>query len=613
MTEQELPSNDLGSRGRVSRIWRATGKTFAFLRISIANVLVVLVLIFILALFFVPDDEIEVKEGSILVFQPASALVEEYASQDVLDLLTSGSPFGETRLRDVLKALRKATDDPRVVALEIRPERLLSADLVQLETIGDAINAFKESGKPVVAYSRSYSQTQYLLASHADQIYMHPLGSVLFGGFAFRSNFYARLFEKLKINFHTFKAGEYKTAIEPYTESEFSPAARTAYQPVVDALWQSYTERVAGNRGLPSEFMDEFLPTFPDVVQTSKTSIAEVLRKAGFVDELLVESAMTGSVRERITNTTKPPVVAMSQYLSTMTERPLSRQDNKVAVVTVAGVIRSGSSNVAPQFSYGSLKRLRNARTDDKVRALVVRVDSPGGTVIGSEQIRHEIELAKQQGMPTVVSMAGTAASGGYWLAAAADYIFASESTLTGSIGVFSVIPTFEDSLETIGVDSDEVTSTDASLRLDPVTGLGEGEQKIMQAMVDTSYARFLEVVSNGRKLDSSLVASLAEGRIWTGGQARKLGLVDALGDLDAAITRAAELAFLEEYEVKEFRPERNRLTELLMQPLSEMQLAHELKQWLTEFNQARSTLELPTGVGDVYAYCRFCSSYMGL
>lgn len=613
MTEQILEPQKQNSPSLFRRFIRSIANLFRFLRVSLAN-LIVLVLLFGLLLFLVmPDDEIEVKDGSILVFRPGASLVEEFSSQNVIDLLTNVGPLTETRLRDVVTSLRRAANDPRIVALEIRPERLLSSNLVQLETIGDAINAFKSSGKPVVAYSPSYTQSQYFLSSHADSVYMHPLGTVSLTGFAFRSTFYKELFEKLKIKVHTFKVGDYKSAVEPYTQSGFSDEAKNAYRPVVDQLWRTYTNRIATNRGVSDDFIDHFIATYASVVEESELELSELVQQAGLLDELVTKNDFQTTIRKRLSQHEKPLVINLENYGSATAGDDFNAAKDKIAIVTIKGTIFGETIDTLTQVTRGSLGLLRAVREDDSIRALVVRVDSPGGTVIGSEELRNEIELTQEKGIPVVVSMAGTAASGGYWISAGADHIYASASTITGSIGVFSMLPSFEETLESIGVESDGVHSIPNSLRMDPLTGLNEAERKILQASVERMYARFLRVVGEGREMEPNMVDEIAQGRIWTGAQALKIGLVDEIGNLDAAIEKAAELATLDQYQVKELRPSRSRFTDILFGSLTELELSQELKEWTQQVNKAVAEFQLPLKTGEVYVFCRTCTLSIGL
>ena len=613
MTEQTVEPQKKNAANAVSRFFRSIARIFRFLRVSVANFLVLILLFGVIVFLLLPDEEIDVEDGSILIFRPSAAIVEEFSSQDFMDLLTNVGPLSETRLRDVVTNLRKAAKDPRIIGLEIRPERLISSNLVQLETLGNAINTFKESGKPVISYSNSYTQSQYFLASHADSVHMHPLGTVFFTGFAYRSNFYKELFEKLKVTIHTFKVGDYKSAVEPYTQTGFSEEAKLAYQPVVDQLWNAYTSRIAINRALKREFLKNFVTTFPTLVEESQLEMSELIQEAGLLDGLTTKHDFQTQVRKQYSSSEQPPVISLENYGVATARDDSSVAKDKIGIVTIRGTIIGETIDLLPALAPGSLGRLRTARKDESVRAVIVRVDSPGGTVFGSEELREEISLIQEKGIPVVVSMAGTAASGGYWLSAGADMIFASSSTITGSIGVFSMFPSFEQTLDAVGVASDAVHSVPNAVRMDPLTGLHEGEQKILQASVESMYKRFLQVVGQGRGLSSDVVDEIAQGRIWTGSQALEIGLIDAIGDLDKAIEKAAELANLEHYQIKEFRPERTRLQELLFSPLTELEFAHELKEWTRQLNEAVSDFQLPLTRGETYAFCRSCTVDIGL
>ncbi len=579
---QASPPAKTKSRNVFLVIFRGIAAVFRFIRVTIANLLIILVFLLIFAALSSGEPEPEVKQDSILVFEPKQSLVEDSSASDpVLDLLLSGSGIGETKVGDAVRAITHAASDDRIVALEIRPHRLLGANLVHLDIVGDAIEKFKESGKRVIAYSNFYSQSQYFLASHADRVVMHPYGELMFTGLAFENQYFHTLLNKLHLNVHTFRAGDYKSAVEPYTRDSMSPEVKDSYRPILQQLWGGYLDRIGNNRQLPVNQVSAYANDLATLLERTSSGLAELSREQGLVDELLGPSDYSESLTsdsQIAKDGTKPPRIDMEEYLEAIpsslgtrtVEQPsddATSSTGRIGLVTVTGAIfdlpfRQGSDLGPTSSPVKHIKRAATANVD----ALVLRIDSPGGSVFASEQIRMALRELSEEGIPIVASMAGTAASGGYWIAAEADLIMASASTITGSIGVFAMFPSVEDSLAEVGVHTDGVHSAPNALRLDPFTGLSESDATIMQVMVNTSYDRFLEIVSNGRNMSVDDVRAIAGGRIWTGKQALENKLVDQLGGLDEAFEAAAKLAKLKKYRIREYRDRPTSLLRTLLE-----------------------------------------------
>ncbi|MCY4143858.1 MAG: signal peptide peptidase SppA [Gammaproteobacteria bacterium] len=578
-------------------IFRGIGAVFRFIRVSIANLLIILLLLLIFVAVSTGDPEPEVAQDSVLVFEPKQSLVEDTSGSDpILDFLMSGTGVGGTKVRDVVRAIRHAASDDRIVALEVRPHRLLGASLVHLNAIGSAIEEFKASGKKVVAYSNFYSQSQYHLASHADKVVMHPYGELVFTGLAFENQYFHTLLNKLHVNVHTFRAGDYKSAVEPYTRDSMSPEVKASYIPILQQLWGGYVETISNNRNLPETQVFDYADGLATLLKGTDKGLAELSREQRLVDELLGPADYSESLASDTqisASGDKPPRIAMDDYLEvipsssgTLTvEEPAddaTSSTGRIGLVTVSGAILTLPFGQGSDLeSTSSAVKHINSAAKANVDALVLRIDSPGGSVFASEQIRMALRELSEKGIPVVASMAGTAASGGYWIAAEADLIMASESTITGSIGVFATFPSVEESLEQVGVNTDGVYSAPNALRPDPLSGVSESDATIIQAIVNTSYDRFLNIVSNGREMSVDDVRAIAGGRIWTGKQALENNLVDKIGGLDQAFEEAAKLAKLKKYRIREYRDRRSSLLRTLLEatgfesPLANSRLGH--------------------------------------
>jgi protease IV len=383
-------------------------------------------------------------------------------------------------------------------------------------------------------------------------VYLHPMGQILLPGYGGNLTFFSDLIDRLKVNVHVFRIGDYKSAVEPYTRRDMSAETRENMQALVDDLWHRYLNIVAGNRQLNPEQLADYAEGFAAHSLHAGGDLARVALEYGLVDELLtIDEFRSRMIAEHgETNGTFRQIHFMDYLRSARRDRPRPA-NQEVGVIVAQGMILMGDQprGTIGADSLGAL--IRQARADDRIAAVVLRIDSPGGTVLGSELIRHELELTQMAGKPVIVSMAGTAASGGYWIASTADEIWASPATITGSIGIFGIVPTFEDTLAEIGVFRDGVGTTPLSRGSDPLGGLNDEMRTVIQANLEFSYQRFVNLVARGRDLAPSQARTLGQGQVWSGAKAAELGLVDRLGDLDGAIEAAARLADVEEYTVR--------------------------------------------------------------
>lgn len=535
----------------VRGVFRAIARTLAFVRVTVANLLILAILIGIVVVLASAPGAPTVPAGAALVLAPKGDVVEQAALPvpNALTLLGGLGSLDQTPLADILRAIDTAAEDERIEALVFDPEALGMVFPAQLETIGDAITSFREGGKKVLAKSRYYGREGYYLASFADEIYLHPLGDVMLAGYGRYDTFYAGAIERLKANVHVFRVGTFKAFVEPYQRQDMSAEAKAANRAVIDAVWQRYVARVAGNRGLDEAAVYRFANQYDELVAAAGGDNALAAKKAGLVDAIRSEEAVATALRELAGDEDAYDRIAFADYLQPATPHLFG---DAVGVITAAGPILMGRQPPGAIGAKNMAALLAKARKDDDVKALVLRIDSGGGSALASEIIREHVQRVQAAGKPVVVSMASTAASGGYWIAATADEIWAAPTTITGSIGIFGILPTFEDSLGAIGVTRDGVATGPLVGALDPMQPLGEPMRRLLQATIEHSYDRFVAIVAEGRGLEPAAVDAAGQGRIWTGEQALALGLVDELGGLEEAIARAAELAELERFGIRQ-------------------------------------------------------------
>ena len=494
---------------------------------------------------FVPDK-------AALVLTPRGQLVEEL-SGDPLDRAlarASGEFVGETRVRDLIDVVDEARDDDRIQALVLDLEKLEGAGLPMLQDLAQSIRWFRESGKKVYAYAQSYSQRQYYLAAQADEVYLDPMGFILIEGYGYFRTYYRGTLDKLAVDINVFRAGSHKSAPEVFTRTDMSAEDRADAEVWVGALWDAYKADVGAARGLDPALIQAFADEAAEGIRATGGDVAQYALARGLVDGLKTRQefeALIATVAGEDEETGFSAVDWDGYLPYVRSEESLRGGDSSIAVVVASGEILDGRR--APGLVGGdSLARLlRDARNDDDIAAVVLRIDSPGGSIMASEVIRREVAALKAAGKPVVASMSTVAASGGYYIAMDADRILAAPTTITGSIGVFAVIPTFQRTLDKIGIVSDGFGTTRLSGQTDLDRGLGPDAKEILQASVERHYRTFVEGVAAARKRRPEEIDSLAQGRVWTGADAKAAGIVDELGGIDEAIAAAAGLADLEE------------------------------------------------------------------
>ena len=522
---------------------------------GIRKVLHLFVLLFLFALILgaLSSTSTPVPSQAALVITPVGALVEQLEGDPydraIAELLDDAEP--QTLVRDVIEGLRFAKDDSRIEVVVLELGGMGGGGLSKLEAVADAIDEFRESGKPVIASANFYGQGAYYLAAHADEIYMHPDGMFLPQGFGMYTNYYKEAIDKLRIDWNVFRVGTHKSAVEPYLRMDMSPEDREDRTRVVDQLWQKFEADIVAARGLGDGALTEFADNLLTHIDDNDGSVAVAAESLGFVDELLTKR----NLQDRVSVYAQADEDSdrgykssqLGDYLAQMRllEGSLANSEN-VAIVIASGEILNGSQPPGTIGGESTAKLLRRARMDESVKAVVLRVDSPGGSAFASEQIRNEIEALKDEGKPVVASMSSLAASGGYWISMAADQIFARETTITGSIGVFGMFPTFQRALDAIGIGTDGVGTTPWAGQFRGDREMSDDARQFIQALIEKDYDEFISKVAKHRDIEKDEVDSIAQGKVWTGTDALELGLIDAIGDLDAAVAVAAELAELD-------------------------------------------------------------------
>jgi len=477
-----------------------------------------------------------------LVVKLDGAIVEQPAIASPLDALSGGSPMRQFALRDVVRAIDKAATDDRVKAVVLDLDGFMGAGAVAIADVGEAIDRVRAAKKPVYAWALGYSDDSYQLAAHASQVWLDPMGFALFSGPGGTQLYYKGLFDRLGVNAHIYRVGKYKSAVEPYSRAEASPEAKEELQALVTSLFAAWTADIAKAR--PQAKVAAY--TADPVAATTGRDPGQAALAAGIVDKLGSRADFDATVAKVAGEGKKGAPFAAIDLKPWIAANPAETGSGSIGVVTVAGVISDGEAGPGGAGGETIAKQIDEAVASGKFKALVVRIDSPGGSAYASEKIRLSLAKAKATGLPIVVSMANVAASGGYWIAAAGDRVFAEPSTITGSIGVFGVIPTFEGALVKWGVTTDGVRTTPLSGQPDLFGGTTPEFDTVIQRSVEGTYARFLSLVSTARKLPVARVDEIGQGRVWDGGTARQIGLIDAFGGVNDAIAEAARRAKLD-------------------------------------------------------------------
>ncbi|AHA64839.1 Signal peptide peptidase sppA [Shigella dysenteriae 1617] len=485
--------------------------------------------------------------SGVIVDNPDSSQRFSKLSRQLLG--ASSDRLQENSLFDIVNTIRQAKDDRNITGIVMDLKNFAGGDQPSMQYIGKALKEFRDSGKPVYAVGENYSQGQYYLASFANKIWLSPQGVVDLHGFATNGLYYKSLLDKLKVSTHVFRVGTYKSAVEPFIRDDMSPAAREADSRWIGELWQNYLNAVAANRQIPAQQVFPGAQGLLEGLTKTGGDTAKYALENKLVDALAssaeIEKALT---KEFGWSKTDKNYRAISYYDYAL-KTPADTGDS-IGVVFANGAIMDGEETQGNVGGDTTAAQIRDARLDPKVKAIVLRVNSPGGSVTASEVIRAELAAARAAGKPVVVSMGGMAASGGYWISTPANYIVANPSTLTGSIGIFGVITTVENSLDSIGVHTDGV-STSPLADVSITRALPPEAQQMMQLSIENGYKRFITLVADARHSTPEQIDKIAQGHVWTGQDAKANGLVDSLGDFDDAVTKAAELAKVKQWHLE--------------------------------------------------------------
>ncbi len=531
----------------ISGIWRGLD---GFRKILHLLLLLVLFLVFFGAISEAPP---QTPKRAALLLQPVGALVEQLEGDPyeraLAELLGDTPP--QTLIQDVVDALEFAKTDDRITAVHLELSLLGGGGLSKLQRVASALDDFRESGKPVIASADYYGQNGYYLAAHADELYMHPEGIVFLQGYGAFRNYFKEAIETLRVDWNVFRVGTHKSFVEPYTRMDMSPEDRESRMRLISQFWDMYQADVENSRGLAQGSVENFTKNMVEQVTAAGGDIAVAAHEAELVDDLLsrgeLRAILKGYAGEDTEDESTYSAVHSRDYLGQM--RLLHKddaEDENVAVVIAAGNILDGTQSPGTIGGDSTAALLRSALTDETVKAVVLRVDSPGGSVFASEVIADEVRALRAAGKPVVASMGSVAASGGYWVSVVADKIVASPATVTGSIGVFGMFPTYQRSMQALGVNSDGVGTTPWAGQLRPDREMSAGTKDLFQLMVEDIYNDFLSGVAEGRSMEKQDVDTVAQGQVWSGIDALEFGLVDQLGTLEDSVRVAAELAGLD-------------------------------------------------------------------
>lgn len=545
----------------IAGFFKWTWRTLNFVRELVFNIFFILLILVGVGIWMqLSSGPAEHTTRGALLLDITGVVVDKPSSSSKLSALgrqlfgASSDRLQENSLFDIVETIRQAQADRNITGIVLDLKNFAGADQPSMQYIGKALKAFRDSGKPVYAVGDNYSQGQYYLASFANKVWLSPQGVVDLHGFATNGLYYKSLLDKLKVSTHVFRVGTYKSAVEPFIRDDMSPAAREADSRWIGELWQNYLGTIAANRQIT-----------PQQVFPGAQGVLDGLSKVGgdtakyALDNKLIDTLGSSADAEKVLvkqfgwSDEDKNYRAISMY-----DYPLKKPSevgSSVAVIFANGAIMDGEETAGNVGGDTTAAQIRDARIDPNVKAIVLRVNSPGGSVSASEVIRAELAAAKAAGKPVVVSMGGMAASGGYWISTPANYIVANPSTLTGSIGIFGVINTVEKSLDELGVHSDGV-ATSPLADVSVTKALPPQVQQLMQLSIENGYQRFISLVAQARKSTPEQVDKIAQGHVWTGEDAKNNGLVDALGDFDDAVAKAAELAKLKQWHIEYYQDE---------------------------------------------------------
>lgn len=530
------------------------GGALTWIRNTFANLIFIIIVLVILAMLGANAPQ-PLPENFALHVAPTGVLVDQRSYIDPASVLLANENIeeNETVVSELVEAINKAATDERVTLLVLDPGRLIGGGLSKMNEIGQALEHFKSSGKKIIAVSDNYSQEQYYLATYADEIYLHDMGVVEITGYGRYMNYYKTALDKLGVTIHAFRSGKYKDYLEPFLRDDMSDESREHNAQWINELWATYTGNIEQRRRLPPGSINDYVNNMDAHLTLTEGNTSKLAIEKALVDkvqgrqeteQMLIDTAGKSDDGNWFNG------VGVKSYLADTRKLPATEK-NKIAVISAVGSIMDGHQPDGTIGSETMLEVLRQVQDDKDVKALVIRIDSGGGSAFASEIIRAEIIKLRAKKIPVYISMGSVAASGGYWIATAGDKIWALPTTITGSIGVFGAFPTLENSLKKIGISTDGVGTTElaGAMRLD--RPLSEKAATVVQQGVDNIYQRFITLVADARKQDKTAIHEIAQGHVWTGTKAKEIGLVDELGTLKDVINAIAADSGLENYKVE--------------------------------------------------------------
>ena len=565
---------------RKNPLMRLLGGTWRAIDSSrkVAVNLLFLAIVIVLLVFVFSSDEPEIADTTALVVAPKGQLVEQLTAKSIEQMIDEarGAATPETLLKDVIDAIKAAKDDDRVQVLLLDLSSFSGARLTKLQDLGEAIIDFKTSGKKVIATADMYGQDAYYLAAHADEILTHTMGAVMLEGYGRYRMYFKEGIDKLGLDVHIFKVGTYKSAVEPFLLDGMSDYAKEANREWLGDLWRIYLDDVAAARGIPAENLDDYAQNFPRFMAEANGDTTKAALDFGLADQALTRVETREHLIELVGEDEEAHSynqIAFTDYLKTIDDDRFGREakGDRVGIVVARGTILDGTQPAGTIGGESTAALIRQARNDDDVKAIVLRVDSGGGSAFASEVIRRECEAARADGKPVIASMGSVAASGGFWISTSTDQIWAHPSTITGSIGIFGMIPTYQRPLaEHLGIHVDGISTAPlAGVRVDRELPPEVGD--VIQGIIEHGYREFLQRVADSRGMTTEEVDQIAQGRVWSGVDAHELGLVDHLGDLDDAVAAAAELAELgDDYAVSFIEKEEEFKDKMIREMLAE-------------------------------------------
>ena len=513
-----------------------------FLRRLTLNLVFLLILGAIVFAFFY-EKPVSVPNNAVLLVTLSGQVVEEddFDGQGTFSSMVDGSD-SFTRLRDVTRALSLAAEDKRIAAVHFRVQDLQKAGLASLREIGAAMDRVKAAGKKITVWSTGYSQIQYAVAAHANEVFVHPMGGVMLKGLSGTRLYWGSALKELGVTVHVYRAGDYKSAPEIFVRSEPSNESLAADRFWMKDIWWQYTANIESSRGLMPGAVDKVIATYPELLEKAQGDMSRVALDQSLIDSVHTADEVIDILRTRMgwKSATEEKLLDYRLYLEAVEKVPSGK---RVAVVTIEGEIKDGGDGPGMTGERDAVQRIRAVRESPDYAALVVRIDSPGGSPVASELIRRELELVKKAGKPVVASFGDYAASGGYWVALGADTIVTDPMSITGSIGVFGMMPTFEKAIDRLSLGTGGVATSPLADAMNPLKSVTPEYGKMMELSVARIYRDFISLVAKGRKMDEQKVTALAQGRVFTGRQAIDMGLADTLGGLDVALAKAAEMA----------------------------------------------------------------------